>query len=277
MKKTSFLTLLCVLFNGIVACNDPKLAQNETAQSRGTDTLGQVAASPNPTSEYGFQTQYTYTFEGKKDNEPIHLSIYIFEDGQVKGHYHYERELVQMPIVGKSKGNDISFTTFGKNQQNEVFEGKMDRTDVITGKWTDAATKTERSFSLRLLTCGARRHFEDFMYSRETYGTAETVETFMKAVKTAMLKEDSKWLSENTQFPINVTMDAKKVAVQNAAEFVEHYADIFHPKYKEQIETACPVDLFTRNGQVMLGNGAVWIENRASETNNKYIIIAINN
>jgi hypothetical protein len=153
----------------------------------------------------------------------------------------------------------------------------MDIKDVISGKWIDAATKTERPFSLRLLTSGARQHFEDFIYIRDTYGTTETVETFMKAVKTAMLNEESKWLSENTQFPINVMIDAKKVAIQNATKFVEHYADIFHPNYKKQIKTACPIDLFTRNGQVMLGNGAVWIENRASETHNKYIIIAINN
>jgi hypothetical protein len=266
--KSSFLIVLC-FYGMIESCQNAPSPKIEQVEANQIDSLPSAPAA----IPIRLEENHWHVFRGEKGGNRIQVTFYVSDNQSIEGHFVDEKDYLKIPITGTIKGITLTFEAFNGSQR---FNGTLDEKDKFTGSWSDAVTSETIDVVLHLTSMQRGKSF----YGRfSLYGTADTIEGFMKQVKTAILEDDAKWLAQHLTYPCKVSIGDQRVAIQNETEFIEQFSQIAHPKFKEKVKAAFPVDLFVRNAQAMLGNGEIWIDNtkHSTETNYGFTIIAINN
>lgn len=215
-------------------------------------------------------------YEGKLGELDISLSIYSFENGELKGNYCYLKNDTRITLTGKIVDNKIELTEFVNDKPTGHFEGKVftDTKDRFEGTWTDNSKTNKLIFKLTLGS-GVSASF-GYRYSH--YGTEESIENFMKRVKTAILTKDKQWLANNIHYPIKVHLEGtNEILIKGKNQLLENYDAIFYPAFVEKIKSLCTCNLFNNWQGIMLGDGQIWIESNSEETPEGLWIITLNN
>jgi hypothetical protein len=218
-------------------------------------------------------------FEGTLGKANIQLSLYCFENGQLKGNYCYYKYETKIQLIGQLTGDHISITEMVNGKPNGHFEGRVftDTLDRFEGIWTDRSNNKSIAFALTIKSiCGTDyvHRYSDF------YGTDDDVEKFMTHVKAAVLSSDKEWLANHIYYPLKTTLHKnKRITIKNKKQFIGYFDQIIHQEYKKKIKSFCVCNMFTNYQGVMLGNGEIWITSEPNSTDNHfdYLILAINN
>lgn len=233
----------------------------------------------SPSHAFDFDANKWTVFEGKLGTTNIQLSLYRFEDGQLKGNYCYQKHDSKINLVGRISGDKIKLTALLNGKPNGYFEGKIftDNRDRFEGVWKNISRKKIVKFKLTLSSiCG------DDYYHRYTffYGKDEEIENFMRKVKNSILKGDKQWLAKNISYPIKVHININKlVTIKSKKQLIANFDRIFHKEFKKEIELSYPCNMFNNYQGAMIGDGDIWINNTPNSNNSKYgfRITAINN
>lgn len=218
-------------------------------------------------------------FEGTLGKTNIELSLFRFENGQIKGNYCYRKYDKKIQLTGQIKGNQLEFTEIIDGKKGATFRGKVftDDRDRFTGTWIDE-TET-RSLDVKLTLASICGNDFDHRYT-DFYGTDDETERFMKLIKTSILTNDKATVASNISYPINVTIGKQqKFKIKNKQSLIANFDKIFTPKYKEAIRLSRTCNLFCNYQGAMLADGKIWINNKPGSVKGKYgyTVIAINN
>ena len=138
---------------------------------------------------FDFDTNKWIDFEGTLGKVSIQLSLYRFDNGELKGNYCYKKHESKIQLTGQITGDKIVITEFLNDKSNGRFEGKFftDNLNRFEGTWTDSSNTKSVEFKLtRESICGSEY---DHRYS-DFYGSDDDVEKFMKHVKASILNGD---------------------------------------------------------------------------------------
>ncbi|NQX55772.1 hypothetical protein HQN86_19275 [Pedobacter panaciterrae] len=214
-------------------------------------------------------------FTGKLGNSDVQLSIYRFSNGTLKGNYCYKKFEKKIPLTGKINGDVIELTEMVNGRANGIFTGKVftDDKDRFEGVWTNS-DKT-KSYDLKLTLCSIVSGSENHRYG--SFATDSEVENFMKKAKDAILENDRQWLISRIKYPINVTLNHKRIAIKSQKQMSVNFSQIFHAEFKRKIKDACTCNMFTNYRGTMLGAGEIWIEGFKVKSKDQLLIKALNN
>lgn len=218
-------------------------------------------------------------FEGTLGKTNIELSLFRFENGQIKGNYCYRKYDRKIQLTGQIKGDQLIFTEIIDGKPGATFRGKVftDNLDRFTGTWIDP-TET-RSLDVKLTLASICGNDFDHRYT-DFYGTDNETEQFMKLIKTSILTNDKAAVASRVSYPVNVTIGKQqKVKIKNKQSLIANFDQIFTPKFKEAIRLSRTCNLFYNYHGAMLSDGKIWIYNKPGSTKEKYgyTVIAINN
>ena len=225
---------------------------------------------------FDLDTNFWNDFEGKLNKMEIKLSLFRFDDGQLKGNYCYKKYEERIQLIGKIKGNNIELQEIIGGKYKGSFKGKISTNgpDLFIGTWTYGSQILNFKLSLNSICGGGYEHrYDDFD------GGDIDVENFMKKVKVAILKGNKEWLANHVYFPIEVDINKRNVSIKNKRKFVDNFDIIFYEKFKDKIKSFCVCNMFNNSHGVMLGNGEIWINQKSFSAENEvdFNIIAINN
>lgn len=217
-------------------------------------------------------------FDGFLGKTGIQLSLFRFENGQVKGTYCYKKYETHITLTGNISGNKLELTESANGKTTGYFSGSLftDDADRFEGTWKDAS-KT-KSIAFKLTLSGVKGNSYEHRYN-DILGSNEAVEAFMKKAKAAIAGADRTWLASHTLFPIFCAVNGKPVQIKSQKQFIEKFDLIFHNAFKQQVAKACTCNMFCNYRGVMLGNGELWISNTADSTEEevRFVIISVGN
>jgi hypothetical protein len=271
---------LILLFNVLLLCNSYFGYSSKTLPIK-TLTDSSTVKKTASVSSFELEKGYWNTFIGKVGNEDVRLSIYLFNKGVIKGNCCYtgtEKD-VKHEVSGSITGNNIKLTEVMNGKTYGRFAGKIFTTDLdrFEGVWTNLSTSEKKSFKLTY-DCANSADYYGNRYNM--YGRGEDVENFMKQVKKAILNNGKTWLAKHVKYPLNTTLNGKKrIRIKNEKTFIDHFNQICYPEFRKMIKADCTCNLFSKDDEVMLGNGEIWVGNTINSTEKKfsYMIVAINN
>lgn len=228
---------------------------------------------------FDFAPNLWTNFEGTLGKISIQMSLFRFDDGQLKGNYCYKKYESKIQLIGQIKGSKIVITELLNGKPNGHFEGKIftDNLDRFEGTWIDISNKKSIEFKLRLNSISGNQFTNHYS---NLYGSDYDVENFMKHVKVSILNGDKEWISNHISYPIKTTLyKGKTITIKNKIQLMTYFNQIFHQEFKNKIKTFCVCNMFNNYQGVMLGNGEIWINNMPNSSEDKfdYNIIAINN
>jgi hypothetical protein len=221
-----------------------------------------------------------YDFEGKLGKSEIRLSIYLQDNGQLKGNYCYKMYETKIQLSGRITGDKIELTEFLNGKPNGYFSGRIytDNDDRFEGSWTSNSKTKSITFKTTLSSACASDSF-DKRYAG-FYGSDDDVENFMKLVKSSVLNGDKEWIANHISYPIKTNIFKNKaITIKNKRQLIAHFDQIFHQEFKDMIKSFCVCNMFNNYQGVMLGRGQIWVNNQpdSSEEKFNYTITAINN
>ena len=230
-------------------------------------------------SPFDWESNTWIDFKGKLGKSNIQLSLFRFENGLIKGNYCYTKYEKKIQITGKVIGDKIELTEFLNDKVNGHFTGKVftDNLDRFEGVWSNQYKTKSLEFKLSLQSMA----YSDYKHRyNELYGSDDEIEKFMKRVKNSIQNGDKEWIADNICYPISIKLSGNnQINIENKNQFIMHYDQIFHQKFKNKISASCICNMFTNSQGVMLGDGEIWINNtlNSSSSNYNFCIIALNN
>lgn len=288
MKKTAAIIIALMII--LTGCQSPKNDVNSNgaeATLPGSNAPSQ-AQSENTTQDKNkvslhqndFEKGY-YDYQGTiGDDMSVQMSLYPLEKEMV-GSYFYKTQGEEISLKGMAQGQDIILFEFNKKgERTATFMGTMTGVDKIEGTWVSNDNKKSYPFVLSLVSIlpGAE-YGKRYEVAVSGYSDQE-VEDFATKIRTYIRNSDKEMLSELMSYPITVKLNDKPVEIQNKADFIARYDEIFHPEYKQAMSNASTKYMFANWKGIMFGEGLynIWI-NQVSESkeNGKLMITAINN
>ena len=219
-------------------------------------------------------------YEGKLGEMDILLSYAELKNGSLTGNYCYKKHDNRISLNGKISGLKIELTEYLDGVPNGYFTGQMFTNEQtrIEGTWTNSSKSKTLNFSINLTSmCSGT---SDFRYSNALKGTNESVENFMKHVKSSILNGERNWIGNDIHYPIRTSINNKEVVIKNSIELTDNFDLIFHQEFLNKIKSSYTSNLFVKPYYgVMLGNGSIWINDKPTSKENifDYEITAINN
>src|SRR6185312_5456863 len=206
------------------------------------------------------------TFEGKIGKNESQLTLYLFNNGVIKGNYVLKANQSKILVNGKLKGNALILTEAGKPKS--IFKGNLftDTLDKFDGVF-DNPTNNSIPFSFLLTSI----NWASFGHRYASmFGTNEEIEKFMEAAKNAILSNNKQWVTNHIHFPTRHVLNKGLTSINNKKELMKYYNQVFTPKFKDKIRHQYTTNLFNKNGEAMLGDGEIWISNTQKSTAQNY-------
>lgn len=217
-------------------------------------------------------------YSGNLEGKPIRMSLYRFSNNQVRGHYYFAGTDEKIYLTGSIKNPEIKLYVIRNKQVEAVFKGKFftNDKDRLEGSFT-FKDKTTKELKLILVSTIASNYSKRYFLSD---ATTNEVETFAKQVKKAILEKNRNWLSENTYYPIKVSINGKTTkTIKSKKEFLKNFDLIFHSTFIEKAKEFEYFDMFCNYQGVMMGAGDIWMDCISVDVTEKckMTITAINN
>lgn len=221
-----------------------------------------------------------YDFEGLIGKAKVQLSLFLLNNGQLKGNYCYHKYERKIELSGNVIGDQIVLAEHTPDGTMAHMKGGLvsDSTDHFDGIWEDMEGIKWFPFQLTLRSISGSSYLN--RYSGFLYGSDQDVEDFMKRIKSAILKGDKNWIARHLHYPIRVSLNGQEdITLKNKEQLMANFDAVFYPEFKEQIKRFCSCNLFVNYQGAMLGNGQIWINQTPKSTIEKYSyrITAINN
>lgn len=184
-----------------------------------------------------------YDFEGEIANQPVVLSLFIFENREIKGNYFYKQKEIKIQLIGELIEDSIHLTDANKNTFiMKVIDNNSsnDETDLV-GQYSETINNktSELNFLLKNNSEGSFKH----RYSRfET--SDEEVEKFAKEVLNALLTDNKNWLKNNCYYPLMAEFENSTFgSISNKEQFVNKYSIIVPKEMKVNLSKARTLNL----------------------------------
>ena len=180
------------------------------------------------------------------------------------GHYFYAKYLKDIPLTGNLNGSVVTlhepeggmFTLHFKGNGSEA--GKplnFNNSVALEGIWTKGATTQAVNLGISSMaeTSADARWYESVTDESDAAFEAK-VQGFYQAVSAGDRTAAAKYMS----FPLRVNHAGKSRLVRSRTQLATEWPQIFTAAYLTALKKTMPHDLFTRNGQAMLGDGIAW-------------------
>ncbi|MCX8531832.1 hypothetical protein [Chryseobacterium luquanense] len=190
-----------------------------------------------------FQKDNWYDFEGKIADKPVVLSLFIFENGEIKGNYFYRQKEIKIQLIGELKEDTVRLTDTNKNTFiMKVIDNNSsnDKTD-LAGQYLETINNktSELNFLLKSNSDGTFEH----RYSRFE-ASDEEVEKFAKEVLNALLTDNKSWLKNNCYYPLMAEFENSTFgSILNKEQFVNRYSIIVPKEMKINLSKARTLNL----------------------------------
>jgi hypothetical protein len=192
------------------------------------------------------------------------LTLYLFADSTIKGNYVFKSDTLKNLLAGRLAKGKVYLADIA--HPHCVFSGTIvtKPAEEFTGTWADSLNKKQEAFGFLLDGI----NFGD--YGNRYPGVSERdVEYFMWQVKHSILTRNRAWLAGHIQYPLHHVLKKGYPAVSSKQIFIKYFDQIFTPAFKARITSEYTTNLFTKNGDEMMGDGEIWIDGS--------VVIAINN
>jgi hypothetical protein len=218
-----------------------------------------------------------YDYIGDLDGKTvIGLTLHPRDGQKVSGSYFYKKHLKDIPLSGEFTGerdlllreNDAhgqpagTFTLhFAESDPRHKRTGDTLTVDVLTGKWTSADQSKSYPVYLALSTIVAGGA-DGKRYQVAGAADDASVERNVQAFCAAVEKGDRKTVAGALSYPVTFSVDGRRSRAGSEQEFLADYDRIFTPKFMERIRNAIPHNMFANSVGIMLGDGAVWFDEK---------------
>jgi hypothetical protein len=245
--------------------------ETELNTSQNTEsTSGSIDASKSP-----FQKGY-YDYKGTIGNDmSIHMSIFPLGKDMV-GSYFYDSKRGEIKLKGKAGEKDIVLYEYNDVGENTgIFRGTMSMVDKIEGTWLSADGKKSYPFTLSLQSILPGVEYGKRYEMAVTSHSDQEVENYVSRIQGYVKNNNKEQFAELVKYPITVKINGKAAKIENKADFIKNYDQIFNPAFKQAISNAFTKYLFANSKGIMFGEGLynIWI----IESNSKLVIVGINN
>jgi hypothetical protein len=188
------------------------------------------------------------------------------ESGISGGHYFYVHYLKDIPLTGSIQGGEVTLNaadggTFQLHFKGNGSEGgkplNFFNSVGLEGTWKKGPQKlpVTLDFTGRAQGVAAGQRYESI--TTESVAAFEAkVQGFWRSVLAGQKSTAALYVS----FPLRINQGGKSRTISSAQELVAQWSRIFTKAYLTALRSAVPHDMFTRNGQAMLGDGLAWFD-----------------
>lgn len=180
------------------------------------------------------------------------------------GHYFYVHYLKDIPLSGSATGGAVTLKepnggTFELHFKGNGSEGgkalNFANSVGLEGTWTKGSQKLPVMLNFTGMSQAAGRRYESV--TSESDAAFETkVQSFWRSVLAGKKSAAMLYIS----FPLRINQGGKSRTIASAPELTAQWNQVFTPAYLAALRKAVPHDMFTRNGQAMLGDGVAWFD-----------------
>ncbi|KKB11916.1 hypothetical protein VE25_10215 [Devosia geojensis] len=110
------------------------------------------------------------------------------------------------------------------------------------------------------LTTASAQSVEDVNGRIESLlGGSDTFAAAFEVLQDAVETQDKATVASLVRYPLNITLDGRRIAIAGEEEFVARYDEIVTPEVVEAVTSQVYADLFVNADGVMFGDGEVWM------------------
>ena len=178
------------------------------------------------------------------------------------GHYFYVHYLKDIPLTGSIQGGEVTLNAVGGGTFQLHFKGNEGGKALnfansvgLEGTWQKGSQKlpVALNFTDRMPSVAAGQRYESVTSENQAAFEAR-VQGFWRSVLAGKKSTAALYVS----FPLRINQGGKSRMIASAQELAAQWSQIFTKDYLAALGAAVPHDMFTRNGQVMLGDGLAW-------------------
>ncbi|BEU99951.1 hypothetical protein [Novosphingobium olei] len=130
----------------------------------------------------------------------------------------------------------------------------------LAGDWTSGAKVLPTKFGFGMVLQGPS---PDRWYGDVTTESDAAFEARVRRFLAAVGRGDCKGVASAASYPLTLN-GSKRVTVRSAAAFAPYCKQVLAPRYVALLRDAIPHEMFVRNGQAMVANGAAWFDARGA-------------
>lgn len=90
-------------------------------------------------------------------------------------------------------------------------------------------------------------------------GDADAFEVAFEVLQQAIAGHDAETVASLVDYPLDVVIDGRRIAIEGEAEFVARYDEIVTEPVETAVTDQAYADLFVNGDGVMFGDGEVWM------------------
>lgn len=218
--------------------------------------------------------QTTSVFDGAVGEQNIGMAIYRSGSELTASLFTANEEDPETKLLGTLNKDTSSFVLTSEDG-SITFEGTLSpdtsNGDRLTGTFKNTKDQSETEFHLTLShSVGSPLEGRYPLVNAD----AADVENFARQIKLNIVEDKKQEFADLINYPINVTINNKKISINSSEEFIQHYNDIVTSDFKNKLSDSYTKYLFSNSMGVMLGDGEIWFDKFHDQG---FRIYAINN
>lgn len=191
----------------------------------------------------------------------------------VAAHYFYVSQLKNIPLKGAVRGEFVELQGSDGSIFRLHFVGNGSNGDQpltfynsigLRGSWSRGGG----DLPVALQFAHSTENPGQRLYSQVTSQSDAALESMVKSAKAAILSGDANAASKFIHFPLRVNETPRPLLIRNAAELKTHWSEVFTSVFLAKLRNDVPHEMFVHEGQVMLGDGELWFDERGLVTVN---------
>ena len=242
---------------------------NSTQETGDAETTGDASKIQDIISD-----QTTSVFDGAVGEQNIGMAIYRIGSELTASLFTANEEDPETKLLGTLNKDTSSFVLTSEDG-SITFEGTLSpdtsNGDRLTGTFKNTKDQSETEFHLTLShSVGSPLEGRYPLVNAD----AADVENFARQIKLNIVEDKKQEFADLINYPINVTINNKKISINSSEEFIQHYNDIVTSDFKNKLSDSYTKYLFSNSMGVMLGDGEIWFDKFHDQG---FRIYAINN
>ena len=204
---------------------------------------------------------------GTVGHNRVGMTLGLKGDGSITwGHYFYVHYLKDIPLTGSIQGGEVTLNASDGGMFQLHFKGNgsqggkplnFSNSVGLEGTWKKGSQKLPVTLNFTGMSQGVS---EGRRYESVTTDSDMAFEAKVQGFWRSVLGGKKATAALYVHFPLRVNQGGNSRAVASAKELTAQWSRIFTPAYLSALRSAVPHDMFTRNGQAMLGDGLVWFD-----------------
>jgi hypothetical protein len=218
--------------------------------------------------------QTTSVFDGAVGERNIGMAIYRSGSKLTASLFTANEKDPETKLLGTLNKDTSSFVLTSEDG-SITFEGTLSpdtsNGDRLTGTFKNTKDQSETEFHLTLShSVGSPLEGRYPLVNAD----AADVENFARQIKLNIVEDKRQEFADLINYPINVTINNKKISINSSEEFIQHYNDIITSDFRNKLSDSYTKYLFSNSMGVMLGDGEIWFDKFHDQG---FRIYAINN